>query len=113
MKNLVGTVPLAFYQLNNDGYRTALHGPGDEYSRRLPRVIVDLNRARPIHFALIDGIRTSEGGEGPWIEGWNPKKANVLIAAEKTRWRRMRLGRRSWGSIRRRWDGRTRRLNTA
>ncbi|RPI94610.1 MAG: DUF362 domain-containing protein, partial [Chloroflexi bacterium] len=48
MKNLVGTVPLAFYQLNNDGYRTALHGPGDESSRRLPRVIVDLNRARPV-----------------------------------------------------------------
>jgi uncharacterized protein (DUF362 family) len=79
MKNLVGTVPLAFYQLNNDGYRTALHGPAEETSRRLPRVIVDLNRARPINFALIDGIRTSEG---PWIEGWNPKKANVLIAGK-------------------------------
>ncbi len=82
MKNLVGTVPVGFYQLNNDGYRTALHGPGDEYSFRLPRVIVDLNRARPVNFALIDGIRTSEGGEGPWIEGWNPKRANVLIAGK-------------------------------
>jgi uncharacterized protein (DUF362 family) len=82
MKNLVGTVPVGFYQLNNDGYRTALHGPGEAYRERLPRVIVDLNRARPVNFALIDGIRTSEGGEGPWNEGWNPKRANVLIAGK-------------------------------
>jgi uncharacterized protein (DUF362 family) len=45
-------------------------------------VIVDLNRARPINLALIDGIKTSEGGEGPWNEGWNPKAANVLIAGK-------------------------------
>jgi uncharacterized protein (DUF362 family) len=82
MKNLVGSVPMAAYQLNNDGYRTALHGPGDESSHRLPRVIVDLNRARPIHFALIDGIKTSEGGEGPWNDGWNPIEAHVLVGGK-------------------------------
>jgi uncharacterized protein (DUF362 family) len=29
---------------------------------------VDLNRARPIHFSLIDGVTTVDGGEGPWTE---------------------------------------------
>jgi uncharacterized protein (DUF362 family) len=82
MKNLVGITPLSHYQLNGEGYRTALHGPDIEYRARLPRVIVDLNRARPINLALIDGIKTSEGGEGPWNEGWNPKAANVLIAGK-------------------------------
>jgi uncharacterized protein (DUF362 family) len=47
---------------------------------RLPRVIVDLLRARPIHFALIDGIKTSEGGEGPWIGNPSPVEPGVLVA---------------------------------
>jgi uncharacterized protein (DUF362 family) len=44
-----------------------LHGEHRAYRYRLPAVIVDLVRARPIHFALIDGVMTSEGGEGPWL----------------------------------------------
>jgi uncharacterized protein (DUF362 family) len=32
---------------------------------RLPRVIVDLNRARPIHLAVVDGVMTGEAGEVP------------------------------------------------
>ncbi|MBI1790905.1 MAG: DUF362 domain-containing protein [Acidobacteria bacterium] len=34
---------------------------------RVPRVVADLVAARPIHLAVIDGIRTMTGGEGPWI----------------------------------------------
>jgi uncharacterized protein (DUF362 family) len=48
----------------------------------VPRVIVDLNRARRIDFALIDGVRTSEGGEGPWIDGWTPLDAGALVAGK-------------------------------
>jgi uncharacterized protein (DUF362 family) len=34
---------------------------------RVPRTVVDLISARPIHLAIVDGIRTMTGGEGPWI----------------------------------------------
>jgi uncharacterized protein (DUF362 family) len=34
---------------------------------RMPRIVADINAARPIDLALIDGIETMAGGEGPWI----------------------------------------------
>ncbi|HTS62542.1 MAG TPA: DUF362 domain-containing protein [Candidatus Acidoferrales bacterium] len=34
---------------------------------RVPRTVADLISARPIHLAIIDGIKTMTGGEGPWI----------------------------------------------
>lgn len=68
MKNLVGIIPAKFYRLSDqDAHRTALHGTRMAYRYRLPNVIVDLVRARPIDFALIDGVKTAEGGEGPWL----------------------------------------------
>ncbi len=36
---------------------------------RMPRIVTELCAARPIHIALIDGIETMAGGEGPWIRG--------------------------------------------
>jgi uncharacterized protein (DUF362 family) len=47
---------------------------------RVPRVTVDLVAARPIHLSIIDGIETVAGGEGPWVKGMRPVKANLLIA---------------------------------
>jgi uncharacterized protein (DUF362 family) len=84
IKNLVGLVPLVDYRLSeNDGHRSALHGPTDEETRtRLPRVIADLVRARPIDLALIDGIRTAQGGEGPWIRCFGPVQPGVLVAGK-------------------------------
>ncbi|NDJ78702.1 MAG: DUF362 domain-containing protein [Chloroflexi bacterium] len=83
MKNLVGIVPLMFYRADPEhGHRSALHGPDHQGMTRIPSVIADLVRARPIDFALIDGIKTSEGGEGPWNNGWRPRRANVLIAGK-------------------------------
>jgi uncharacterized protein (DUF362 family) len=84
IKNLVGLVPVASYRLGEDHlYRSALHGPTDEETRtRLPRVITDLVRARPIDLALIDGVRTAEGGEGPWIGCFNPVQPGVVIAGK-------------------------------
>jgi hypothetical protein len=32
----------------------------------VPRVVADLVAARPIHLAIIDGIQSMAGGEGPW-----------------------------------------------
>jgi uncharacterized protein (DUF362 family) len=48
---------------------------------RLPRIILDLNRARPIYLALIDGIKTSEGGEAP-RGSFNPVQPGVLVAGK-------------------------------
>ena len=83
MKNLFGLVPYRFYRLNpGDSYRSGFHGQESQTKARIPRIIVDLNRARPIHFGLVDGIMTTEGGEGPWISTINPLRANVLVAGK-------------------------------
>jgi uncharacterized protein (DUF362 family) len=83
MKNLYGLAPLQFYRLNkNDTYRSGFHGSADQTRSRLPRVIIDINRIRPIHFSLIDGIKTAEAGEGPWIETFTPTQPGVLVAGK-------------------------------
>jgi uncharacterized protein (DUF362 family) len=52
---------------------------------RLPRITVDIVRARPIHLAIIDGIETQTGGEGVAVPPESkrqirPVKPGVLIA---------------------------------
>jgi uncharacterized protein (DUF362 family) len=84
IKNLVGLVPLEFYRLDpNHSHRSALHGLDDEFKTRLPRVIMDLYRARPIHLALIDGVKTVEAGEGPWIPAMSAVEPGVLVAGKE------------------------------
>jgi uncharacterized protein (DUF362 family) len=83
MKNLVGLVPYRYYEIKQgDRYRSAMHGPGNETRRRLPRVIMDLNRARPVNLGIIDGIMTTEAGEGPWIPAMGPIKPGLLFAGK-------------------------------
>ena len=47
------------------------HSGSKEGGYRVPRVVADLVAARPVHLAIIDGIHTMTGGEGPWA---NPKR---------------------------------------
>lgn len=83
MKNLYGLVPYRFYRLSNqDKYRSAFHGAENETKTRLPRVIMDINRARPIHFSLIDGIKAIQGAEGPWGKGAAAIAPGVLLAGK-------------------------------
>lgn len=83
LKNLIGLVPARFYRTDpRHNHRSGFHGTEQEMGVRLPRVIVDLNRARPVDLALIDGIKTAEGGEGPWIETMAPLEPGVLIAGK-------------------------------
>ena len=86
MKNLVGLGPMPLYCVqSSDNNRTAFHnGPdgSEDTKHRLPRVVVDLNRARPIHLALVDAITTMDGGEGPWIDGTHFQASHVLIAGK-------------------------------
>jgi uncharacterized protein (DUF362 family) len=67
----------------------ANHDPG----YRVPRIVADLAAAHPIDFAIIDGVETMAGGEGPWnrgvrmvqpgvlIAGWNPVCTDAVAAA--------------------------------
>jgi uncharacterized protein (DUF362 family) len=82
LKNLIGLTPIRLYQKSkDDNNRSALHGTAD-FDTRLPRVIVDLNRARRIDFALIDGVITAEGGAGPWDAGLSQVKPGLLVASK-------------------------------
>jgi len=70
---------------NAVGYRGRLHGDGTagwdnnpppgarsdvaptaDAGWRIPRIVADINGARPVHLAIIDGITSMSGGEGPW-----------------------------------------------
>lgn len=87
MKNLFGITPNSLYgdQAGNEDAtagRGPLHNPRGfekiqlpglkegitsfEPTWRVPRIVVDDCAARPIHLAIIDGITTMNGGEGPW-----------------------------------------------
>jgi uncharacterized protein (DUF362 family) len=54
----------------------ASHDPG----YRVPRIVADLAAARPIHLAVIDGVQSIAGGEGPWVRGVRVVEPGVLIA---------------------------------
>jgi uncharacterized protein (DUF362 family) len=49
-------------------------------SYRVPRHIVDVAAIRPIDLAILDGIETVSGGEGPWCEGLALQQPHLLIA---------------------------------
>jgi len=55
------------------------HSPRDP-GYRVPRVTADLVAARPIHLAIIDGIETAAGGEGPWVKNFRSVRPGLLIA---------------------------------
>jgi uncharacterized protein (DUF362 family) len=105
MKNSFGVPPVTIYGADAGideparvagGSRSMLHDGGRQPSKsapsendpatprdpgyRVPRVTVDLALARPIHLAIIDGISTVAGGEGPWTGHCRPVHAGVLIA---------------------------------
>ncbi len=47
---------------------------------RMPRIVAELNLARPVDLAIIDGVESVAGGEGPWIRGLRYVQPGVLIA---------------------------------
>jgi uncharacterized protein (DUF362 family) len=55
------------------------HSPRDG-GYRVPHTVVDLISARPIHLAVVEGIRTMAGGEGPWVDGCRPLRPGVIVA---------------------------------
>jgi uncharacterized protein (DUF362 family) len=56
-------------------------GVSNEAGYRVSRIVADLAVVRPIHLAIIDGVESMAGGEGPWIRGpLRAVKPGVLIA---------------------------------
>ncbi len=47
---------------------------------RVPRITAEVAAARPIDLAIIDGVETIAGGEGPWIPGVRYVRPGLLIA---------------------------------
>src|SRR5665213_21746 len=47
---------------------------------RMPRILSELNLARPVDLAIIDGVESVAGGEGPWVSGVRYVRPGVLIA---------------------------------
>ncbi len=46
---------------------------------RVPRVTADLLGSRPIDLAIIDGIETVAGGEGPWVPDLKQVRPGLLV----------------------------------
>ncbi|HVO73624.1 MAG TPA: DUF362 domain-containing protein [Ignavibacteriaceae bacterium] len=84
LKNQVGTVPQSLYETNQIHYRRqAIHSPtNDSSASYLPRSICDLNAARPVHLAVVDGIKNARGGEGVWNPNFVPYESHVLFAGK-------------------------------
>lgn len=46
---------------------------------RVPRILVDQAGIRPIDLAIVDGVETVRGGEGPWLPGLERMTPGVII----------------------------------
>ncbi len=105
MKNLFGITPATIYgggagvdepSILPAGGRDMIHAgnrqpsksaPGElhptsprEGGYRVPRTVVDLVSARPIDLAIVEGVKTIAGGEGPWIPGLTAVAPGVIVA---------------------------------
>ena len=54
------------------------HDPG----YRVPRIVADLVRVRPIDLAIVDGVESIRGGEGAWNPGVQKISPGVLLAGK-------------------------------
>jgi uncharacterized protein (DUF362 family) len=47
---------------------------------RVPRVTADLFGLRPVDLAIVEGVESSKGGEGPWCPAARPVEPGVILA---------------------------------
>jgi uncharacterized protein (DUF362 family) len=47
---------------------------------RVPHIVADLVKSRPVDLEIIDGIESIAGGEGPWVNGVHRVQPGVLLA---------------------------------
>jgi uncharacterized protein (DUF362 family) len=102
IKNLFGITPTSLYgddgpnenslsargDVLHNGKRAVPAGvPGEvahnlpaHWRYRVPRITADALGARPIDLAVVDGIETNRGGEGPWAETVEALQPRLLFA---------------------------------
>ena len=106
MKNCFGMVPVSIYgddagvdepnENASQGRQAVCHvgrrqpakiappelhpGVSDSAGYRVSRIVADLSVVRPIDLAIIDGVGSIAGGEGPWNRGVRVVKPGVMIA---------------------------------
>ena len=106
MKNVYGITPLTIYGdeadvnapgtsvdgtrvlvMHNGSRAPCLTAPQEKNPQsprdatyRLPRIIAEIVAARPVHLAIIDGIESMAGGEGPWYPSVRRVSPGVLLA---------------------------------
>jgi uncharacterized protein (DUF362 family) len=102
VKNMFGITPTALYGDDapnedtvqarvgplHDNRRTLPAGvpaqlgakPPGTAGTRVPRIVADLLGARPVDLAIIDGVHTITGGEGPWNEHVEAIQPKLLFA---------------------------------
>ena len=94
MKNLFGITPLTIYgsgaglpsngEIPGNGRMAILHygqrqpalgalpeidpNSSRDDTYRIPRIVADLNAARPVHLSILDGVTSMAGGQGPYID---------------------------------------------
>ena len=56
------------------------HSWPDHWKHRVPRITADLAGARPVDLAVVDGIETNRGGEGPWVKSVEAVRPGLLFA---------------------------------
>jgi uncharacterized protein (DUF362 family) len=57
-------------------------GSPRDFGYRVPRIVADLVRARPIDLAIVDGVESIRGGEGVWNPGVQMVKPGLLLAGK-------------------------------
>jgi len=55
-------------------------GVSNSAGYRVSRIVADLSVVRPINLAIIDGVQSIAGGEGPWNRGIRRVSPGVMIA---------------------------------
>ena len=81
-------MPLGGRGLIHDGRRQpSKSAPGEldpssprDGGYRVPRTVVDLVAARPLDLAIVEGVKTITGGEGPWVPGTAAVEPGVIVA---------------------------------
>jgi uncharacterized protein (DUF362 family) len=53
-----------------------------DFGYRVPRIVADLARVRPIDLGIVDGIESIRGGEGTWNPGVQIVKPGLLLASK-------------------------------
>lgn len=64
--------PMGSEQIKLPGLKAGLKSTDPTW--RVPRIVADICAARPVHLAIIDGITSMSGGEGPWCREAGPLK---------------------------------------